>query len=173
MQSTWNLDQDHNIDKLMFPENFIKIREGTFWNFASKRDPSKPEILSNFQKTPSRSRILMEFSGSISFINVMILSKFRVGCVTLANFGGFLGVGWCEIFAKSRHAGNAGKPPGMTFFPEFFLNCFLDTKWHPKKGSKHVLTIGPFFHPIPPTPTVDGNHVKNQFHRPRISGATA
>ena len=41
---------------------------------------------------PSRSRILMKFSGNVSFINIMILSKFQVDCI-LTNFGNFLNIG--------------------------------------------------------------------------------
>ena len=70
----------------------------------------------------------MKFSGNVSFINIMILSKFQVDCITLSNFGNFLNIGKYEIFVKSWFTKNAGKPPKMTFFPKFFLNCVLDIK---------------------------------------------
>ena len=44
----------------------------------------------------------MKFSGKISLINIMILSKFQVDCITLSNFGNFPNIGkyqiWSEIF---------------------------------------------------------------------------
>ena len=49
MLVTWNLDRAIILIKEMFPGNFIKIRlrEGIFWNFGSKRDPKNMMIFKN------------------------------------------------------------------------------------------------------------------------------
>ena len=48
--------------------------------------------LTKFQKLPSSTRILMKFSGKVSFTNTMNLSKFQVQCTTLADFRIFLNI---------------------------------------------------------------------------------
>ena len=96
----------------------------------------------------------MKFSGNVSFINIMILSKFQVDCITLTNFGSFLNIGKQEIFGKSWYTKNAGKPPKMTFFPKFFLNCFLDIEWLLKKDRYHVFEDKSIFSPCTPYPYI-------------------
>ena len=131
MQSTWNLERVIILIKEMFPENFIEIRlrEGIFWKFASKRDHQN---MRNFQKMPSRSWISMKFSGNLSFINIMTLSKFQVGSITQTNFGNFLYIGTFVIFAPFQFTKNGCKPPKMDFFEKFLRILFLYIKWHQK-----------------------------------------
>ena len=50
-------------------------------------------LKANFRKVPSPCWILMKFAGNISFINSMILSKFQVDCMTLADFRIFTYIG--------------------------------------------------------------------------------
>ena len=100
MQSTWNLDRIILLIKEMFPANFIEIRHGedTFGNFVNISTISGLIWGANFRKVPSPCRILMKFTGNISFINSMILSKFQVDCITLADFRIFIYIGKFDIF---------------------------------------------------------------------------
>ena len=60
MQSTWNLDRIIILIKETFPENFIKIRlrEGTFHNFAPS---ARPEILSKYEKFSKNAFLRSDF----------------------------------------------------------------------------------------------------------------
>ena len=53
----------------------------------------------------------MKFSGNVSFINIMILSKFQVDWTILTDFGIFLNIGKFEIFVKFWHWSVLAKDP--------------------------------------------------------------
>ena len=58
-----------------------RVEEGTFWNFAEGHHQG--------WKRYSPTRIFMKFVGKVSFIIVMILSKFQDDCVTQTDFSIF------------------------------------------------------------------------------------
>ena len=136
--------QDHNIDKrnvswkfhqnLTSGRHFLKISH--ILTKISGRTGSGYEA--KLWKVPSWSRILMKFSGNVSFINIMILSKFQVNCITLTNFGNFLNIGKFAISAKFQCTKNGCNSPKMHKI-EFFLQillCYtyiLKYKWFPLK----------------------------------------
>ena len=62
-----------------FPVNFIKIYPSWGRSFPPLVVPFPS---AKFQKVLSPTRILMKFTGKVSFIIVMILSKFQNNCVT-------------------------------------------------------------------------------------------
>ena len=77
----------------------------------------------------------MKFSGKISLINIMILSKFQVDCITLSNFGNFLNIGKYEIFAKS-YTKIVYKKCGQTTKNDSFSKILFELFFRHKMASK-------------------------------------
>ena len=87
--------QDHSIDERSvswkFHQNPTWLR--FFSKFYQYFDQSRAGFVAKLRKVPSHGRISMKFSGNVSFIDTMILSKFHVDCITLTNFRIFLNIG--------------------------------------------------------------------------------
>ena len=138
MQSNWNLDRIIISIKETFPENFIKfrLREGIFSKIphilGSHGSPNEAKL----RKVPSWSRIFMKFSGNISFIDIMILSKFQVDCISLTNFRNLLYIGkFREIFnfRKILVYKKCRQSPKNDFFLIFSSDSFYLHRYAPKK----------------------------------------
>ena len=77
----------------------------------------------------------MKFSGNVSFIDITILSKFQVDCITLTNFGNFLNIG------KSGEKGNFRKilviqKCQQTAKNDFFSKILFELFFRHKMASK-------------------------------------
>ena len=118
--------QDHSIDERSVSWKFHQIP--TWLRFFSKFyqyfDQSRAGFVAKLRKVPSHGRISMKFSGNVSFIDTMILSKFHFDCITPTDFGNFLNIGKYAFFAKFWLT-----EKGATFFEidifEFFLRIIV------------------------------------------------
>ena len=94
----------------------------------------------------------MKFSGNVSFINIMILSKFQVDCITLTNFGNFLNIGKFAISAKFQLTKNGCNSPKIDEMQKKIFWCLLTSYGRDLGGCDRILTIHPKNDPVPPTP---------------------